>query len=398
MFIGDSSYEKRTAKYIAAPNLEGVIRILRVPGVNLHFLKYQGPVKAYQISGQTIVPNRFYILNQGTSIRGGKIKPIYYSDIIGNFLKDDNLEKIVFRVVGLEFQFGNGETGLHEINFKEESGRLVGIMGASGSGKSTLLNVLNGNLSPSKGLVSLNGIDIHRESRKLDGLIGYVAQDDLLIDELTVFQNLYYNARLCFGKKTHEEITRIVEETLSTLGLAETRDLRVGNPLDKTISGGQRKRLNIALELIREPAVLFVDEPTSGLSSRDSENIMDLLKELCLKGKLIFVVIHQPSSDIFKMFDRLVVLDQGGYPIYNGHPVESLVHFKHMVNHINCDEAECISCGNVKTEDLFNIIEAKVVDEYGHLTTERKTSPREWNNLYRAHIEKLDQFQYSCKA
>ena len=73
--------------------------------------------------------------------------------------------------------------------------------------------------------------------------------------------------------------------------------------MNKTISGGQRKRLNIALELIREPSILFVDEPTSGLSSRDSENVMDLLRELTLKGKLVIVVIHQPSSEIYKMFD-----------------------------------------------------------------------------------------------
>jgi ABC-type multidrug transport system ATPase subunit len=101
-------------------------------------------------------------------------------------------------------------------------------------------------------------------------------------------------------------------KVLNNLGLAERKDLKVGSPLQKTISGGQRKRLNIALELIREPAVLFVDEPTSGLSSRDSENVMDLLRELTLKGKLIFVVIHQPSSDIYKMFDKIIFLDVGG--------------------------------------------------------------------------------------
>ena len=90
----------------------------------------------------------------------------------------------------------------------------------------------------------------------------------------------------------------------------------------------KEKRLNIALELIREPDVLFVDEPTSGLSSRDSENVMDLLKELTLKGKLIFVVIHQPSSDIYKMFDKMIILDTGGYQIYYGNPVEAVIYFK----------------------------------------------------------------------
>ena len=115
------------------------------------------------------------------------------------------------------------------------------------------------------------------------------------------------------------------------IGLNETRHLKVGSPLEKTISGGQRKRLNISLELIREPSVLFVDEPTSGLSSRDSENIMDLLKELALKGKLIFVVIHQPSSEIYKMFDKLMILDVGGYPIYYGNPVDAVSYFKHQI-------------------------------------------------------------------
>ena len=203
-----------------------------------------------------------------------------------------------------------------------------------------------------------------------------------MIEELTVFQNLYYNAKLCFDKFSDQEIVKLVEDTLHSLGLFETRNLKVGSPLEKTISGGQRKRLNIALELIREPAVLFVDEPTSGLSSRDSENIMDLLKQLALKGKLVFVVIHQPSSDIYKMFDKLLILDTGGFPIYLGDPVEAIIYFKQMVNHVNANESECITCGNVNPEQVFNIIESKVVDEYGNLTKSRKISPKEWYAFY----------------
>jgi energy-coupling factor transporter ATP-binding protein EcfA2 len=137
---------------------------------------------------------------------------------------------------------------------------------------------------------------------------------------------------------------------------------------------------------------MFVDEPTSGLSSRDSENIMDLLKELSLKGKLIFVVIHQPSSDIFKMFDKLMILDVGGYPIYYGNPVDAVIYFKTRVNHVNCNESECPACGNVNPEQIFNIIESKVVDEYGELTRIRKVSPGEWNNLYKEHIEIKTEF------
>ncbi|TAE17867.1 MAG: ATP-binding cassette domain-containing protein, partial [Bacteroidetes bacterium] len=266
----------------------------------------------------------------------------------------------------------------------EEAGRLVGIMGSSGSGKSTLLNVLNGNELPVGGRVTVNGIDIHREieNKAIEGVMGYVPQDDLLIEELTVFQNMFYAAKLCFGTYTDEQIRELVHKTLQSLGLLEISHLKVGNTLQKTISGGQRKRLNIGLELLREPSILFVDEPTSGLSSNDSENIMDLLKELSLKGKLIFVVIHQPSSDIFKMFDRLMILDVGGYQIYYGNPIEAVTYFKGIASMVDSDAAVCNTCGNVNPEQIFNIIETKVLDEYGRYTQERRTSPAQWRKHY----------------
>jgi hypothetical protein len=114
---------------------------------------------------------------------------------------------------------------------------------------------------------------------------------------------------------------------------------------------------------------------------------MDLLKELALKGKLIFVVIHQPSSDIYKMFDKLMILDVGGYPIYYGNPVDAVSYFKRLVNHVNAEESECGYCGNVNPEQIFNIIESKVLDEYGNLTYNRKVSPVTWNNHYKELIE-----------
>ncbi|MBC7864649.1 MAG: ATP-binding cassette domain-containing protein, partial [Bacteroidia bacterium] len=339
------------------------------------------------LNGQNIFKERIYIFTPGSSIRSTKVKPIYYSDIIGKFLADKSTSKVSFEAQNLEFKFKGGKLGLRNVNVIEESGKLVGIMGGSGAGKSTLLNVLNGNEAPSGGAVLINGINIHTEKDKIEGVIGMVTQDDLLIEELTVYQNLFYNAKLCFGNLSNKKISEMVMKVLSDLGLAETRDLKVGSPLEKTISGGQRKRLNIGLELIREPAVLFVDEPTSGLSSRDSENIMDLLKELALKGKLVFVVIHQPSSDIYKMFDKMVILDVGGYPIYYGNPVDAVIYFKRLVHHVNSEESECVACGNVNPEQIFNIIETKVVDEYGNPTLTRKFSPAEWNGHYKELIE-----------
>ena len=387
LIIDNNKQSNYTAsKHIYSETLSGQLRVLGVASVNMYIIRYSGSSELY-LNGQPLIKDRIYILTQGSSIRSSKVPPIYYSDIISCFLSDTTVSKISFVAKEIEFRFKNGKLGLQKQNINEESGKLIGIMGGSGAGKSTLLNVLNGNEKPSSGEVLINNFNIHTEKEKIEGIIGYVSQDDLLIEELTVYQNLFYNAKLCFGNLDDIPIAKKTLDLLNDLGLYEAKDLKVGSTLDKTISGGQRKRLNIALELIREPSVMFVDEPTSGLSSRDSENIMDLLKELALKGKLIFVVIHQPSSEIFKMFDRLCILDIGGYPIYYGNPVDSIIYFRTMVNHVNSNESQCGTCGNVNPEQVFNIIESKVVDEYGNLTRNRKVSPKEWHEYYETKIE-----------
>lgn len=375
------------SKHIYSENLTGQIIVFAVKSVNMHLFVFRG-IKELLLNGQVLNPNRVHVLSAGSSIRGGKIKPIYYSDIVSTYNYDKTKANIVFEVNRLEYKFNNGAVGLHSMSFLEKSGKIVGIMGASGAGKTTLLNVLNGNLKPSSGEVLVNGINVHRNNGELDGLIGYVSQDDLLIEELTVFQNLYYSAKQCFGNYSRFQLYRTVLKMLKNLGLYEIRNMRVGNPLNKRISGGQRKRLNIALELIREPSILFLDEPTSGLSSRDSENILDLLKELTIKGKLVFVVIHQPSSEIFKMFDRLIILDTGGYLIYTGDPVESISYFKSKIRQANWNDSECPVCGNVNSEQIFNIVESRIVDEYGNATQTRKISPKEWCEFFNQEVGK----------
>lgn len=376
--------ELEKSQFIHRTGIEGKIIFLKFPSVEMYVLRYLGVDDLY-LNGQILFANRAYPLNVGSSVRSGKVSPIFYSDVVSSFLVRTESEKIVFKAQDLVYRFKTGNIGVQPFKMCEENGKLIGIMGGSGAGKSTLLNILNGEYTPTEGQVTLNGIDIHKNPEKIKGVIGYVSQDDLLIEELTVFQNLYYNAKLIFGGKSDKEITTKVMDLLVSLGLKETIDLKVGSPMEKYISGGQRKRLNIALELIREPALLYVDEPTSGLSSRDSQNIMDLLKELTLKGKLIYVVIHQPSSDIFKMFDKLMILDVGGYLIYNGNPVEGIKYFKRAAKFANADEED--SSGTVNAEIIFNIIDQKVVDEFGNLTEDRKVDPKQWYNLYLKEID-----------
>ncbi len=361
------------------------IYFLRIASVDLYFLKYVSKEQLY-LNGLPIVSGHVYIFAKGGSLRSTHGNAIYYSDLSSTFLSVDSVHKLSFIVENLSYSFIERHPAVDDISFSIDEGRLMGILGASGSGKTTLLNLLCGILKPSRGTVKINGIDVNADEESLEGVLGYVPQDDLLIEDLTVFENLFYAASQCFKGKNHNEITALVDQTLTNLGLIEKRDLKVGSPYNKIISGGQRKRLNIALELIREPSILFLDEPTSGLSSRDSETLMDLLRDLTLKGKLIITVIHQPSSDIFKMFDKVVILDQGGSMAYFGNPIDAVVYFKTLDVQINAKQGECPMCGNVNPETIFKILETQVVDEFGKYTEKRKVKPREWAALYKQKV------------
>jgi ABC-type multidrug transport system ATPase subunit/uncharacterized tellurite resistance protein B-like protein len=386
-------------KILPEGEINGFVAVLNLKTIKPFFLRYLGDSVIF-LNQIPLEHEKVEIVPSGSTIRSNRFKAIYYSDILSHFRIDEIETPITFKAEKIFYKFKNGNIGLRDISLSEKNGRLIGVMGASGSGKSTLFNVLNGNENPSSGRVLINDIDIHKERKKIEGIIGFVPQDDLLIEDLSVFQNLYYAAKLCFSNYTEEEIVKLVDKTLNSLGLYDTKHLKVGNPLQKTISGGQRKRLNIGLELLREPMVLYMDEPTSGLSSRDSENIMDLLKELSLRGKLIFVVIHQPSSDIFKMFDKLVILDVGGYPIYYGNPVEAVQYFRETTQLVDKQTGSCSECGNVNAEQIFNIIETRVVDEYGRHTEQRKITPITWNETYKQKIkfQELEKTGESPKA
>ena len=379
--------EGSKTQFINSGDLDGEIIFIRVNSVGQYFCKYNGKDEIF-LNGRQ-VKGGIQQFAPGSVIKTPKGEPLYYSDLVSTFNSDTQVKNLSFLAEDIEFRFPNGHVGLREVTISEGPGNLLGIMGASGAGKTTLLNVLAGLETPYSGTVKINGYNIHDEKEKeeIEGVIGYVAQDDLLIEELTVYQNLYYNAKLCFKDLTNEEVGKKVDSVLESLGLLHIKHLVVGNVLNKKISGGQRKRLNIALELIREPAVMFVDEPTSGLSSRDSENVIDLLKELSLKGKLIFVVIHQPSSDIYKMFDKMFMMDTGGYPIFYGNPVEAVIYFKTAASQVGSDQGQCQTCGNVNPEQVFNIIEARVVNEYGEFTSKRKVQPTEWHELYKKNIQ-----------
>lgn len=382
----DTNFIHPYFKHHINSKLKGRVYFIHLASVNTFLIKNFGDTNLF-LNGHSMRTGRAYVFGYGSVVRNPKVDPIYYSRIAGKFIQAEVLRKIHFVATNVTYRFKGSNDGVHPFSFKAESGQLVGIVGGSGVGKSTLLNVLNGTLPLDDGKITINGFDIHEDKEVIRGVIGYVPQDDLLIEELTVYQNLYYNAKLCFRNYTEEELNDVVDQTIVDFDLDEARNFKVGSPLNKYISGGQRKRLNIALELMRQPSVLFVDEPTSGLSSIDSEKVMLLLKRQILKGKVVIVNIHQPSSDLFKLLDKMLVMDQGGRIIFQGNPMDGIVYFRKAAHYFNADESECMTCGNVNTEVILRIVEARVVNESGKLTRNRKRSANEWYQLYLKNIQ-----------
>jgi ABC transport system ATP-binding/permease protein len=209
----------------------------------------------------------------------------------------------------------NGKRLLDPVSLTVFPSELVALMGPAGAGKTTLLKALNGYTPPAQGSVLFNGADLYRFYDRFRQQMGYVPQDDIVHPQLTVRQALYFSARLRTDL-SDEEIDRRTEQVVEDLGLSDKIDTVIGSPERKTLSGGQRKRVNIALELITDTPVLFLDEPTSGLSSYDAESVVDLLKQMSTTGKTIITTIHQPSLKVYRQFDDLIMVsrDKGDRP------------------------------------------------------------------------------------
>jgi ABC-type multidrug transport system ATPase subunit len=376
---------------------EGQLKTLLSPTTGRLIFTYLGD-DTVLLNDVPVLSGVYQVWLQSSVLKGKSGKPVYYSTIIDaynhhNGKKEDLTQTVEFCGRNVNFRFPGSENGIHNLSFTLRSGELLAIMGGSGTGKTTLLSLLNGSMRPQEGSITINGHDIAEPQAR--DLIGFVPQDDLLIEELTVYQNLWYTAKLCFEGMSDEEIDRRVKKTLKDLGLDAVSHLKVGSAINKYISGGQRKRLNIALELIREPAVLFLDEPTSGLSSADTEKVVNLLKEQTYKGKLIIVNIHQPSSDVYKLFDRLWLLDKGGYPVYDGNPISAITYFKQAANYADAETSACPTCGNVNPEVVLNIIDEKALNSSGEFSDERKMTPQEWHDLYLKNRDKSEEKEVS---
>lgn len=210
---------------------------------------------------------------------------------------------------------------LDDVSLTVQPNEFIGLLGPSGAGKSTLMDSLNGMRPATSGFVLVNNLDLYRHLDSLKQSIGYVPQDDIIHRELTVFRTLYYVARLRLSSDVStKEIDQIINEVMDVTGLSERRDVPVSQ-----LSGGQRKRVSIAVELITKPSVIFLDEPTSGLDPATEEKIMKLFRQIAESGRTVILTTH--AMENVKLFDKIVVLMRGKLVFY-GAPQEALAHVK----------------------------------------------------------------------
>ena len=230
-----------------------------------------------------------------------------------------NDDEIRLDVVNISKKIASGKTILHDFSFSIYPGEIVALMGPSGAGKTALLECLTGHHPPTKGKIYLNGRSLHQHWDEFRHLMGYVPQEDVMHRDITVYEALYYAAKLRLPRDLPDaQIIETVERVLTRMGLAHIRDSIIGDERVRGISGGQRKRVNIALELLTEPKIIFLDEPTSGLDATSTLEILQILRSLANSGTTIILTIHQPRVEAYRLIDNVILLVTGGRLAYYG--------------------------------------------------------------------------------
>ncbi len=265
--------------------------------------------------GQTISFGSFAIR---LDLARGHIQRSYRGDIL---LQAEHLRVEVM-------DHGTKKKILDGVSFTAYPTEFIGLLGPSGAGKTTLLMALIGYIKPTHGRTLVNGDDLAHAYDRYRGALGYVPQEDIIHGELTVYEALYYTAKLRLPPDTSDgEIDRRITQVLEDLEMLETRDVRIGTPDRKGISGGQRKRVNLALELLTEPSLLCLDEPTSGLASEDALNVMRLLRKLADGGRTILLTVHQPSLQAYRLMDNVLYIADGEEVFYGPAYPDSMLYF-----------------------------------------------------------------------
>ncbi len=344
--------------------------------------------------GVTPVKDRAHLKDSDTLTLGdGQYLRCHFSDRI--IEEERNVIRAVeLREVG--HRYDRIDTALDTINFTARRGEMICVMGPSGCGKSTLLRVLAGQLKPKHGEILMNGFPLYANTANLCPYIAYIPQEDAFDPLLRVQENLDYSVAVRCPHLPVEDRRKRVDAKLVELGLNELRHRLAGTPQQKYLSGGERKRLNAGLDMIGIADVYLFDEPTSGLSSKDSEHVLDLIHSLA-RNKIVFASIHQPSTRLLQMFDKALLLDKGGKIAFFGTPQQMLEYFWNAYGEeTGHGEEPQPMPANLTPDFVFDVLETPLRDisgdifheqtTDGHLVPARRFPPNFWRDRYQTHV------------
>ncbi|GAA5132362.1 hypothetical protein GCM10023213_00390 [Prosthecobacter algae] len=342
--------------------------------------------------GQIPVRDRIMLSDGDTITLGeGQFLRCHFSDRI---IEEERNTIRQMEVRELAHRFDGRDTALDGISFIARRGEMICVMGPSGCGKSTLLRVLGGQLKTRGGEVLMNSLSLYNNLHNLTPYIAYIPQEDAFDPLLKVQENLDFSVAVrCPHLKTEERRKR-VEAKLAELGLADMRKRLAGTPQQKYLSGGERKRLNAGLDMIGISDVYLFDEPTSGLSSKDSEHVLEIIRSLA-RNKIVLTSIHQPSMRLLQMFDKALLLDKGGKLAYFGTPQGMIEYFWKAYND-ETGQREAEMPGNLTPDFVFDVLETPLRDisgdiiqersADGHLVAARRFPPNFWRDRYQSHL------------
>jgi ABC transport system ATP-binding/permease protein len=324
---------------------------------------------------ETRLQCRFRIIEPGHELRLKGVTVLSYSDLKSRFLQFQEKRGLSLVVDQVQYKSSGGTKEVHSFITSETTGQLIGIVGKEGVGKSTLLKLLAGKIKPDTGTIYINGYDLWKNKYLLKGTIGYVPEEDLLYEELTVSDNLTLTARMYYSNLSARELDARVNSVLSRLDLLELKHVVVGGILSKHIQPGQRRMINIALELLREPQILLVDNALSGLGMADAAKVIKILHDYSFKGNLVITTISQADSITFRFFDKIWILDEGGIAVYNG-PVKGASEYLSKNLKLAYHEAQ-----DADPSQLLDLVNYKLPDKEG-LVWKRVCEPKDWHDLY----------------
>lgn len=272
------------------------------------------------------------------------------------FLDEERTQIDSLVVEDLVQDFSAGVRALDQINFEVRRGEMLCVIGPSGSGKSTLLSVLSGQLKPTGGKVELNGIKLYEHRERLVPFIAYMPQEDALNPQLTVREHLRHAVTIRRPGLSLAEHERRVDSALAELGLQGIARRRVGDSGDKSLSGGERSRLNLGLDLGSRAEVFLFDEPISGLSSKDSEHVAETLRSLA-REKIVIASLHRPGSVVLRLFDKVLLLDAGGCVPYFGTPAGLVDYFREACEELGVMHPGMQGAGALGADFVFDVME-----------------------------------------